>query len=148
MTRSRAERIIGCEVFPLEPLGLEPKAFHGRTWRAMDGGTEIARVTEPDDDRAWDRLVQVLYQRRSLQAFEEQGWQCLQCSGYCPLQSHHVIPRARGRLDIRSNLVGLCPECHDSITQNRVKLVPNPHVLEAVFDNSGLRWTDSGWVRE
>ena len=69
MTRSRAERIVGCEIFPVEPNGLK-----GKTWRAMDGDTEIARVTDPDDDRAWDRLVQVLYRRRSLQAFEEQEW--------------------------------------------------------------------------
>ena len=143
MTRSRAERIVGCEVFPVEPNGL-----HGRTWRAMDGGTEIARVTEPDDDRAWDRLVQVLYHRRSLQAFEEQAWQCLQCKSYQPLQAHHLTPRARGRSDVRSNLCGLCPECHSSITDNRVKLTPHPRVLEAVFDNSGLRWSDTGWVRE
>ena len=143
MTRSRAERIIGCEVFPVEPDGL-----HGRTWRAMDGDTEIARVTETDDDRAWDKLVHVLYQRRSLQAFEEQSWQCLQCSSYQPMQSHHIVPRARGRSDVRSNLSGLCPECHDNITQNRVKLVPNPRVLEAVFQASGLRWSDTGWVRE
>ena len=143
MTRSRAERITGCEVFPVEPDGL-----HGRTWRAMDGDTEIARVTEPDDDRAWDRLVQVLYQRRSLQAFEEQAWQCLQCKSYQPLQAHHLTPRARGRSDVRSNLSGLCPECHDNITQNRVKLTPHPLVLESVFQASGLRWSDTGWVRE
>ena len=143
MTRSRAERITQLSILPVEPNGL-----HGRTWRAMDGDTEIARVTEPDDDRAWDKLVHVLYQRRSLQAFEEQSWQCLQCSSYQPMQSHHIVPRARGRSDVRSNLSGLCPECHDNITQNRVKLVPNPHVLEAVFQASGLRWTDNGWVRE
>ena len=143
MTRSRAERIVGCEIFPVEPNGL-----HGRTWRAMDGDTEIARVTEPDDDHAWDKLVHVLYQRRSLQAFEDQAWQCLQCKSYQPLQAHHLTPRARGRSDVRLNLAGLCPECHDNITQNRVKLVPNPHVLEAVFQASGLRWSDTGWVRE
>ena len=146
MTRLRAERITQLSILPVEPDGL-----HGRTWRAMDGDTEIARVTEPDDDRAWDKLVHVLYQRRSLQAFEEQEWRCLQCGSYQPMQAHHITPRARGRLDIRENLAGLCPECHDDITQNRVKLVPNPHVLEAVFDNSGLRWHEQysqGWCRE
>ena len=143
MTRSRAERITKCEIFLVEPNGL-----HGRTWRAMDGDTEIARVTEPDDDRAWDKLVHVLYQRRSLQAFEEQSWQCLQCSSYQPMQSHHIVPRARGRADVRSNLAGLCPACHDNITQNRVKLAPHPLVLESVFQASGLRWSDTGWVRE
>ena len=142
MTRSRAERIIGCEVFLVGPNGL-----HGRTWRAMDGETEIARVTEPDDDRAWDKLVHVLYQRRSLQAFEEQGWRCLMCSGLGKgLQSHHIRPRARGRSDVRENLCGLDYECHDNITQNRVKLVPHPRVLESVLQSSGLRWTDNGWV--
>ena len=145
MTRLRAERIIGCEIFPVEPNGL-----HGRTWRAMDGETENARVTEPDDDRAWDKLVRVLYQRRSLQAFEEQEWRCLMCGSFGSggLQAHHIRPRARGRSDVRENLCGLDYECHDNITQNRVKLAPHPHVLEAVFDNSGLRWSDTGWVRE
>ena len=144
MTRLRAERIIGCEIFLVEPNGL-----HGRTWRAMDGDTEIARVTEPDDDWAWEKLVRVMYDRRKLQAFEEQGWRCLVCSSHLPLTPHHIIPRARGqRLDTRENLTGICLQDHDDITQNRVKLVPNPHVLEAVFQTSGLRWTDNGWVRE
>ena len=145
MTRSRAERIIGCEIFPVEPNGL-----HGRTWRAMDGETEIARVTELDDDRAWEKLVRVLYQCRSLQAFEDQEWRCLMCGSFGSrgLQAHHIRPRARGRSDARENLCGLDYECHENITQNRVKLVPHHHVLELVFQASGLRWSGTGWVRE
>ena len=52
---------------------------------------------------------------------------CFMCGGREFLESHHIVPRAWGGLDIDLNIIPLCPNCHRKIHQylNRYKqLIP------------------------
>jgi 5-methylcytosine-specific restriction endonuclease McrA len=58
--------------------------------------------------------------------FERDGWKCVRCKRYRPVQAHHILPKSRGGLDEPGNLVSLCAECHEYV-QPRWKLFLQPY---------------------
>jgi len=49
--------------------------------------------------------------------FDVDNWRCKICNRLRPLQAHHMIPRSLGRIDELQNLISLCAECHELVTQ-------------------------------
>jgi len=55
--------------------------------------------------------------------FKRDRYRCRNCQrkgsdkGDVELHAHHIVPTERGGRDIRSNLVTLCKECHESVHQ-------------------------------
>lgn len=46
------------------------------------------------------------------QIYRRDGWACALCGRADGLQIHHVVPRGKGGSDEESNLIALCPQCH------------------------------------
>lgn len=143
MTLRQAERITGLEIREIPRQGIG----NGRTYAAFDLGVEVCRRSASGDSAAIKAVVDTVYRRRCLQTFREQGHRCLQCGRLGrALTGHHIVPRARGRSDLRINLSGLDNDCHELITLNKVRLAPHPKVLELVRKNGGLEWRNGRWA--
>lgn len=145
MTVRSAERITGLYLRRME---------NGVKWKyglyADEACQQLLKTQEAYEAKAAiQMLVEWNYRQVSRQVFTEQNYLCFHCGGIKPLQVDHIVERSKGRVDLRSNLRGLCPPCHRRRHDNRT-LVAHPRVLEAVRKH-GWRWTlDSekiGWVR-
>lgn len=64
---------------------------------------KVKRIKLPKDE----------YESIRLEVYESQGWRCAHCAEMKPLTLDHIIKRSQGGGDERSNLRGLCLECHD-----------------------------------
>ena len=53
-------------------------------------------------------------------------WECRICRNYMARELHHLVSRSLGGDDLADNLVGLCRECHGSVT---ARYAPNLRVL-------------------
>ena len=147
MTKHTAERITGLEIREIPKPG--KKVGSAVTYAAYDGEVEVIRRTESGHSATLAAVVDVLYRRTSRRVFEEQSYLCFVCGCLLPLQSDHIHPRSRGRCDQRHNLRGVCAECHQRITDNKlVDPQPNPKVLAAVQQHGWTWEPDSnvvGW---
>lgn len=45
---------------------------------------------------------------------------CEWCGQYGPRHAHHLWSRGAGRLDVRINLIGLCPWCHFDVHNGKI----------------------------
>lgn len=54
---------------------------------------------------------------------------CRKCSRPCPLDAHHITPRAKGGGDTHDNLVALCQPCHTEW-----------HMVEQAYNLSFEEW--------
>jgi len=57
---------------------------------------------------------------------------------------HHRIPRSLGGLDTPSNLVKLCPGCHDTLHNIAYKLLNKKFSQASVIDSLKLIYKDNG----
>lgn len=144
MTLEQAKRITQLEIEPVPLDGTE----HG--FRARSGENIIAVMAADRPSAALSMLVERVYKMRATQAFQEQGYRCFICAVIKALTADHIVPRARGRLDVRSNLRGVCTPCHKKITDNKIDPQPHPDVLRFV-EQHGWTWgpesNQKGWVR-
>ena len=141
MTSKRAERIMSMEVRRI------PSDLRQYVYGAFNGGPEpIVRASGLTPAEALKRLVCANYERVGDIVFNEQRWRCAACYRLSPLQRHHIIPRSKGRVDKRENLVALDHGCHQAITDGRAVLEIHPRMVE-VMRELGLRYTPTGWER-
>jgi hypothetical protein len=47
-------------------------------------------------------------------------YKCRRCFSSANLELHHILPTSRGGLDIETNLIILCRDCHDFVQKNYV----------------------------
>lgn len=65
----------------------------------------------------WDSLRQDIYKR--------DGYSCQNCRqkggphGTVELNAHHIVPKSKGGVHAKSNLITVCRPCHDAIHHNR-----------------------------
>src|SRR5579863_5388091 len=90
MTKTRAERKIGCEVRRLQEGDTD-----GRIDGAFRGDELIAEATH-FTDFALQILVRQVYAIHSLEAFKQHGWRCARCRRTPRLQIHHRKYRSHG----------------------------------------------------
>lgn len=69
-------------------------------------------VRDTDLSSALGYFVGLNYKAISAVVLAEQRYRCLFCDLIKPLQIDHIVMRSHGRLDVRTNLRGLCPACH------------------------------------
>lgn len=60
------------------------------------------------------RLAPEAYEALKLSVFERDDWRCRYC-GWRRVHCHHIVFRSDGGEDISSNLVTLCPTCHNAV---------------------------------
>ena len=72
MTKTRAERKIGCEVQRLQEGNTDARLVYG----ASRGDELIAEAAHLTDDLALQILVHQVYAIHSLEALQQHGWRC------------------------------------------------------------------------
>lgn len=76
------------------------------------------------------RLSPEEYKALITAVFERDLWRCRNC-GFRRLHAHHIVFRSEGGEDIRSNLVSLCPCCHDAVHSGRLSIWSEDQALGA-----------------
>jgi 5-methylcytosine-specific restriction endonuclease McrA len=69
------------------------------------------------------RLHPKEYKALCLQVLDRDEWTCRRCSSRQRLQVHHLIKRSELRLDVSSNLVVLCADCHELVERHKVDVI-------------------------
>ena len=113
MTKTRAERLIGCEVRRLEEAHAQSYVAYG----AFRDNELIAEATHLTDDLALQILVRRIYEIHSLEAIKQHGWRCARCRRVRRLQIHHRKYRSHGGTHQVENLEPVCWDCHKMIHQ-------------------------------
>lgn len=104
MTLSQATRITGLDIVKGSSPGTSYHGYEAGYIVAVGGGLRTGDALKA--------LVENNYRRVSKIVMEEQRYLCFECQRLKALEIDHVVPRARGRDDRRTNLVGLCTDCH------------------------------------
>ena len=111
MTKTRAERMIGCEVRRLQEGDADGRVVYG----AFRGDELIAEAAHLTDDLAPQVLVRQVYAIHSLEALKQHGWRCARCRRTRRLQIHHRKYRSHGGTHRIENLEPVCWDCHKLI---------------------------------
>lgn len=69
------------------------------------------------------RLRGEAYKALTQQVLNRDEWQCRRCPSRSNLQVHHIIKRSEIRLDISSNLVTLCADCHELVERHKIDVI-------------------------
>lgn len=67
--------------------------------------------------KKYRRKVASPKQWQALRAAKLDGRECRLLSGVPATELHHLLSRAQGGDDVAENLVGLCQDCHEAVTQ-------------------------------
>ena len=112
MTKARLERISGHEVSLTQQDGQFAAAV------LCECGDDAQVIYEAGRDLAvvLGDVCQAVYKHHSAIVMKKQNWECFECGRKRPLQSHHRVPRSKGRSDAVVNLVALCCSCHERET--------------------------------
>lgn len=137
MTARTASRITGLEIRRIE----SESRYAYAAFREPDVLVSSASGGTPGE--ALHRLVEDLYRAVSYQVFTEQKWRCGYCFTIKPLQIHHLLPRSKGRCDLRHNLIGCCQDCHHRIT-NGAKMAPSARIA-GIMAEHGWKWNGLQW---
>ncbi len=106
-TLASTSKITGCQIDVIEADG----AFFVEASR---GGIPVAISQDRTLKGALTEIVQAVYRKNSMEARVAADYRCSRCGRIGPLQSHHVVHRARGqRQDDTDGLLQLCPRCHE-----------------------------------
>ena len=111
MTKTRAERMTGCEVRRLQEGDTDARVVYG----AFRGDELIAEAAHLTDDLALQILVRQVYAIHSLEALKQHGWRCARCRRTRRLQIHHRKYRSHGGTHRIENLEPVCWDCHKLI---------------------------------
>lgn len=58
---------------------------------------------------------------------------CYFCGSEGPIETHHILPRRHGGTDVKSNLVDVCPTCHERVEQLYSDQVWTAYAQNTVF---------------
>ena len=111
MTKTRAERLTGCEVRRLEEAGAGDRVRYG----AFHGDALIAEAAHLTDDHALQILVRQIYTIHSLEVLKRHDSRCARCRRFKRLQIHHRKFRSHGGRHRIENLEPVCWDCHKLI---------------------------------
>lgn len=106
----------------IKVTGLEIRETGENTWGAFCDLEKVAEVEYPNKSIALTLLVDRVLKQTNMKVFERDGWRCVACGKFGPLQSHHKVKRSKGRVDDIDNLTSLCPACHGLVEKGVVKL--------------------------
>lgn len=63
---------------------------------------------------------------------------CFFCGSDGPIETHHILPRRHGGTDVKSNLVDLCPTCHERVEQLYSDQIWTTYAQNTVFGSGDM----------
>lgn len=74
----------------------------------------ISEVVKKNSNKGSDNSNNSSIDIRDL-IYRRYGYRCAECGSTIELHIHHIVPKQYGGLDIESNLILLCKECHETL---------------------------------
>ena len=68
------------------------------------------------------------------------GGECQVCGWQRDLEVHHIIPRIHGGGDHPNNLVTLCRECHDLVSENKHHIYDYPELSNGISIKNRIKY--------